>query len=169
MDGRQVGEVRGVRECHGNVEGGHGDGCDKIALEVAPLVLLRPVEDGDIVLEVHHALMLDTMALGEPPRCAHLLPILLVQDAVGKGVAQQRVRLVWLAILWRLLYAREGATKALFRVYAARKAAVVAMRRRPRITPVEAFQVLLVQQPGARRGLEIDLDDAARGIDVLVG
>ena len=43
------------------------------------------------------------------------------------------------------------------------------MRRRPRITPVEAFQVLLVQQPGARRGLEIDLDDAARGSDVLVG
>ena len=164
-----MGEVGGIGEGHGNIERGHGDGCDEVALEVAPLVLLRPVEDGDVVLEVHHALVLDAMALSEPARRAHLLPAPLIQDAVCKGVAQEGMCLVGGIALCRLAYARKAAAEALLRVDTAREAAIVAMCRRPSLGPVEGAPVLLVQQARAHRGLEVDLDDAAGGSDFLVG
>jgi len=169
VDGRQVGKVGSIGESHGNVEGGHGDGGDEVALEVAPLVLLGPVEDGNVVLEVHHALVLDAMALSEPARRAHLLPTPLVHDAVCKGVAQESVCLVGRIALCCLAYARKGAAEALLRVDATREAAIVAMCRRPSLGPVEGAPVLLVQQARAHRGLEVDLDDAAGGSDFLMG
>jgi len=113
MDRRQVGEVGGIGESHGDVERGHGDGCDEVALEVAPLVLLRPVEDRNVVLEVHHALVLDAVALSEPARRAHLLPVPLVQHAVCKGIAQDSVCLVGRIALCRLADARKGAAETL--------------------------------------------------------
>ena len=52
VDGWDMAEVGGVREGHGNVERGHREGCDEIALEIGPFVLADPVTDRDVVEEI---------------------------------------------------------------------------------------------------------------------
>ncbi len=42
-------KVRGVREGHWDVEGGHSESGDKVAAEVGEAVLWDPLEEGNIV------------------------------------------------------------------------------------------------------------------------
>ena len=49
VDGRDMGKVGGVGERHGDVERGHGQGGNEVAFEVPPLILLGPVDDGNII------------------------------------------------------------------------------------------------------------------------
>jgi hypothetical protein len=68
------------------------------------------------------------MALSKPAGGAHLLPVAAVDDAVGKGIAQQRMGCVGRLSLGGRDGAWEGAAEAVVRVDAAREAAVVAVR-----------------------------------------
>ena len=90
VDRGDVSEVGGVGKSHGDVEGSHGQGGNEVALEVAPLILLCPVDDGHIVCNVHEPLVLDAGPLGEILGCA-LVSTAASQHAVGEGIAQKRV------------------------------------------------------------------------------
>ena len=45
-------QVRRIRERHGDVKGGHGQGSNKVALEKSPAVLGDPLQEGKVVNEV---------------------------------------------------------------------------------------------------------------------
>jgi hypothetical protein len=165
--GWNMGEVRGIRERHRDVEGCHGDCSNQVAFEISPFVLLRPVEYRNIVLEVHHPLVLDAMEVCKPSGGAFLLPV-----AVYGRITQQRVCCVGRISLCRFCDAWERAHEAVVGMYAACKTPVISVHswaRRVWTLVVRGVQVLLVQQSRADGGLEIDLYDAALlRSDVLV-
>jgi hypothetical protein len=102
VDGRDMGQVLGVGQDHGEVDGGDGQGRDKVALEVGPPVLGHPGHEGEVVGEVHGGVGLEASLLGEGVRVVHaaghdaprpaLFPVVTAGDGVDDGIYQTIVR-----------------------------------------------------------------------------
>jgi hypothetical protein len=174
-----VGKIRRVRQRHGDVERSHGNGSDQVSLEILPFVLLSPIQNGDVVLQIHEALIFDTMAVGQPFRGA-LLPVAAVHTSFDGRIAQQRVGGGGSAFTRGFRMTRKCSPKAVHRVHAPRKAAVVPVRFGSRrdcamiavgVTAAgRDVPVLVVAQTRAHSRLEVDFDNAAlRSRSSLVG